>query len=59
MLVIRHGHVVFERAYPQDYEALFATAPDRHRDIYNYYDPEWHPFYKGRGCTRCSRSARA
>ncbi len=46
MLVIRHGRVVFERAYPQDYEALFATAPDRHRDLYNYYDPEWHPFYR-------------
>ncbi len=46
MLVIRHGHVVFERSYPQDYEALFAKAPDRHRDLYNYYDPEWHPFYQ-------------
>jgi CubicO group peptidase (beta-lactamase class C family) len=46
MLVIRHGHVVFERSYPQDYEALFATAPDKHRDLYNYYDPEWHPFYR-------------
>jgi CubicO group peptidase (beta-lactamase class C family) len=46
MLVIRHGRVVFERAYPQDYQALFAKAPDRHRDLYNYYDPEWHPFYQ-------------
>jgi CubicO group peptidase (beta-lactamase class C family) len=46
MLVIRHGRVLFERAYPQDYQALFAKAPDRHRDLYNYYDPEWHPFYQ-------------
>jgi CubicO group peptidase (beta-lactamase class C family) len=46
MLVIRHGRVVFERSYRQDYEALFAKAKDRHRDIYNYYDPAWHPFYQ-------------
>jgi CubicO group peptidase (beta-lactamase class C family) len=46
LLVIRHGRVVFERSYPQDYEALFARAPDRRRDVYNYYDPEWHPFYR-------------
>lgn len=46
MLVIRHGRVVFERAYPQAYEAAFATAPDRRRDPYNYYDTEWYPYYK-------------
>lgn len=47
MLVIRHGRVVFDRAYPQAYEAAFAKAPDRRRDPYNYYDNEWYPFYKG------------
>jgi CubicO group peptidase (beta-lactamase class C family) len=45
MLVIRHGRIAFERHYPHDYRALFVGkgAPW----IYNYYDPEWHPFYKG------------
>jgi len=45
MLVIRHGRVAFERHYAHDYRALFAGkgAPW----IYNYYDPDWHPFYKG------------
>ncbi len=44
MLVIRHGRVVYEKAYTQDYDRLFAGkgAPG----IYNYYDPDWHPFYR-------------
>ncbi len=47
MLVIRHGKVVYERTYDHaaDYARLFAGkgAPG----IYNYYDPGWHPYYKG------------
>lgn len=44
MLVVRHGHVVFEKSYRQDYDRLFEGkgAPG----IYNYYDPDWHPYYK-------------
>ena len=47
MLVIRHGKVVYEKTYDHaaDYARLFAGkgAPG----IYNYYDPGWHPYYKG------------
>ena len=47
MLVIRHGKIVYEKTYDHsaDYARLFAGkgAPG----IYNYYDPGWHPFYKG------------
>jgi len=47
MLVIRRGKVVYEKAYDHsaDYARLFLGrgAPG----IYNYYDPGWHPFYKG------------
>src|SRR5262249_44363005 len=47
MLVIRHGRVVYEKTYDRskDYTRLFAGrgAPG----IYNYYDPGWHPYYKG------------
>lgn len=44
MLVIRNGAVVFERSYRHDYDKLFAGkgAPG----LYNYYDPEWHPYWK-------------
>ncbi len=47
MLVIRRGAIVYERTFPRDYDRAFATAPDRRRDPYNYYDPEWHPYYRG------------
>lgn len=47
MLVIRHGRVVYEKTYDHsgDYARLFAGkgAPG----IYNYYDPGWHPYYRG------------
>ena len=44
MLVVRNGAVVFEKSYRQDYDRLFVGkgAPA----LYNYYDPEWHPYWK-------------
>ena len=48
MLVIRNGHVVFEREYTHDYEALFRVhGRDTNPGAYNYYDPDWHPYYQG------------
>jgi CubicO group peptidase (beta-lactamase class C family) len=46
MLVIRHGHVVWDAAYRHDYASLF-KAEHGPRGIYNYYDPEWHPYHRG------------
>jgi CubicO group peptidase (beta-lactamase class C family) len=47
MLVIRHGRIVYEKRYDhsRDYDRLFQGkgAPG----IYNYYDPDWHPYYQG------------
>lgn len=45
MLVIRRGRIAFERTYRHDYEALFVGRGKP--GIYNYYDPAWHPFYRG------------
>jgi CubicO group peptidase (beta-lactamase class C family) len=44
MLVVRNGAVVFEKSYRHDYDRLFVGkgAPA----LYNYYDPEWHPYWK-------------
>ena len=44
MLVVRNGAVVFERSYRHEYDRLFEGkgAPG----LYNYYDPEWHPYWK-------------
>jgi len=45
MLVIRNAHVVFEASYRHDYARRFeGRGPG---GMYNYYDPEWHPYYKG------------
>ncbi len=45
MLVIRHGHVVFDRQYTHDYDRLF-EGNDPVRGPYNYYDPDWHPWHQ-------------
>jgi CubicO group peptidase (beta-lactamase class C family) len=45
MLVIRHGRIVYEANYERDYDALF-DAGTQTPGQYNYYDPEWHPFYQ-------------
>jgi len=45
MLVIRHGRVVLDRTYTNDYVKLFeGKAPVR--GAYNYYDPDWHPWFR-------------
>ena len=46
MLVIRHGKVVYEKNYDHaaDYRRFAGKAAP---GIYNYYDPGWHPYYKG------------
>ncbi len=45
LLVMRHGKVAFDRQYNYDFEALFA-GKDPVRGPYNYYDPDWHPWYR-------------
>jgi CubicO group peptidase (beta-lactamase class C family) len=47
MLVLRHGHAVFERAYRHDYAARFDPKRDGAPGLYNYYDPRWHPYWEG------------
>jgi CubicO group peptidase (beta-lactamase class C family) len=46
MLVVRHGRVLFDRGYRNDYVKLY-RGKDPVRGPYNYYDPDWHPWYRG------------
>ncbi len=54
MLVIRHGWIVFDRAYKHDYDAIYAqpareiSALNAHDPTgpYNYFNPFWHPYYR-------------
>jgi hypothetical protein len=45
LLVTRRGRVVFERQYTHDFDRLF-EGRDPVRGAYNYYDPDWHPYYR-------------
>ena len=45
MLVIRHGRIAYEKSYPHDFDKLF-EGRDPERGPYNYYDPDWHPYYQ-------------
>jgi len=43
-LLIRHGKVVANYHYKQNYDSI-AAHYDTISDMYNYDDPEWHPYY--------------
>src|ERR1700691_2753972 len=52
--VFRCGKKVFERTYPHDYAKIYAKEAkergpynERLTGRYNYFDPEWHPYYNG------------
>jgi CubicO group peptidase (beta-lactamase class C family) len=45
MLVFRNGRLLFERRYGHDYDRQF-EGRDQTRGPYNYYDPDWHPYYR-------------
>ena len=54
LLVMRCGEVVFSRRYPHDYATTYgkeahAKGPLNARltGRYNYFDPNWHPYYHG------------
>jgi CubicO group peptidase (beta-lactamase class C family) len=56
MLIIRCGKLVCERTYSHDYEKIYykearSRGPLNARltGIYNYFDPQYHPYYEGRG----------
>lgn len=46
MLVIRNGYVVFNNSYDNDYVKI-NEGKDESPHLFNYYNPEYHPFYKG------------
>src|SRR5438270_817685 len=52
--VFRCGKKVFERTYPHDYAKLYGKQAMERGPLnarltgrYNYFDPQWHPYYQG------------
>ena len=44
--VIRNGVMVFDRDYRNDYARIYKDSV-KDRGPFDYYAPEWHPYYKG------------
>jgi len=54
MLVIRCGQIAYERQYSHDYGKIYSKEAHTVGPLnahltgsYNYFDPEWHPYYHG------------
>jgi CubicO group peptidase (beta-lactamase class C family) len=54
LAVFRCGKKVFERTYPHDYAKIYGKQAgergpynERLSGRYNYFDPNWHPYYHG------------
>ena len=52
--VFRCGAEVFARSYPHDYRQIYGKEAKTRGPLnarltgpYNYFDPDWHPFYRG------------
>jgi CubicO group peptidase (beta-lactamase class C family) len=48
VLIVRHGRVVLDRRYEHDYAAA-AAGRDMTPHQYNYFHPDWHPYYQQSG----------
>ena len=54
MLIIRHGEIAYDRAYPHDYDRIYGEQARKTGALnahafggpYNYFNPWWHPFYR-------------
>src|SRR5271169_4224078 len=53
-VVFRCGKKVFERTYPHDYAKIYGKEAGERGPLnarltgrYNYFDPEWHPYFHG------------
>jgi CubicO group peptidase (beta-lactamase class C family) len=46
MLVIHKGRIAIDKSYEHDYVKI-NKGRDASDNIYNYYNPDYHPFYKG------------
>lgn len=57
LLILRHGKVVLDRTYARDYIAIYGAEAKKRQALnaldpggpYNYFNPWWHPYYRGDG----------
>jgi CubicO group peptidase (beta-lactamase class C family) len=54
MLVIRHGQLVYDQRYTNDYDSIYGDSASKRGALnphdlggpYNYFAPWWHPYYR-------------
>ena len=63
VLFIRCGKIGYERSFPHDFARIYRKkikkeGPLNHDPTgeYNYFNPEFHPFYRGSDLHTCNRS---
>jgi CubicO group peptidase (beta-lactamase class C family) len=57
LLILRHGKVAFDRTYAHDYAAIYGAEAKKTQALnahdpggpYDYFNPWWHPYYRGAG----------
>lgn len=57
LLILRHGKIAFDRTYPRDYAKIYSEPAQKNSALnphdfggpYNYFNPFWHPYYRGSG----------
>ncbi len=55
LLILRHGKVAFDKTYTHDYAAIYREQAKKTGALnahdpggpYNYFNPWWHPYYRG------------
>jgi CubicO group peptidase (beta-lactamase class C family) len=64
LLILRHGKVAFDHTYPHDYAAIYGAEAKKTQALnphdpggpYNYFNPWWHPYYRGDGTLHSQQS---
>jgi CubicO group peptidase (beta-lactamase class C family) len=64
LLILRHGKVAFDHTYPRDYAAIYGAEAKKTQALnphdpggpYNYFNPWWHPYYRGDGMLHSEQS---
>lgn len=46
MVVLQHGRVIFDRAFPREYANAYVHCPASVPE-FDYCNPAWHPYYRG------------
>jgi CubicO group peptidase (beta-lactamase class C family) len=64
LLILRHGKIALDHTYPHDYATIYGSEAKKTQALnahdpggpYNYFNPWWHPYYRGDGTLHSEQS---